>query len=231
MDQEVDRVAHPGRPLPTGRVAPGQALRFAIVCFMAGIVLAALIVTAGDVGLLPVLLAALAITLLLGYEVAFKYRGLGGWVGNETVAALSALTFVFGASVVAEPGNEAWVTVVLLFALADSASLGREVTKDIEDMEADRGSRSTLPMTVGAGGATALAVVAIVSAVALSPLPYLVGDMGWPYLAVVLAADVAFIYSLPFVRSSPGDAQRIHKAGMMLALIAFLVGSLSGGIS
>jgi geranylgeranylglycerol-phosphate geranylgeranyltransferase len=195
---------------------------------MGGIVMAALVVTLGDVGLLPVLLAALAIACLVGYEVAFKYRGL---VGNLMVAFLSALTFVFGASVVADPGHEAWPTVLVLFALAHFASLGREITKDIEDMEADRGSRSTLPMTAGVRAASVGAIVPIIAAVSLSPLPYWpLGTMEWPYLAVVVLADVAFIYSLPFVRSSPGDAQRIHKFCMMLALLAFLAGSLSGGI-
>ena len=229
MDQEVDRQAHPGRPLPSGRVTPEQVLRLAIACFIAGIVLAALIVTLSDIELLPVLIAALAITCLVGYEVALKYRGLAG---NVMVAFLSALTFVFGASVVADPGHEAWPTVIVLFGLAHFASLGREVTKDIEDVEADRGSRSTLPMTEGVRAAFVYVTICIIAAVILSPFPYYpLATMGWPYLAVVMGADVVFIYSLPFVRSSPGEAQRIQKVGMMIALLAFLAGSLTGGIS
>lgn len=227
MDHSVDRRAHPGRPLPSGRLTMDQVLWFAIACFIAGIVLAALIVTLSDIELLPVLLAALAITCLVGYEVAFKYRGL---VGNVTVAFLSALTFVFGASVVVEPGHEAWPVVMILFALAFFASLGREITKDIEDLDADWGARTTLPMRVGEERAATVAKASILAAVVLSPWPYFMGAMGWPYLALVIVADVAFIYSLPFVRSSPLDAQRIHKVGMMLALLAFLAGSLSGGL-
>ena len=120
--------------------------------------------------------------------------------------------------------------MLILFAMAHFASLGREITKDIEDMEADRGSRSTLPMTVGVRAASVGAIVYIIAAVSFSPLPYWpLATMGWPYLALVIIADVAFIYSIPFVRSSPSDAQRIHKVGMMLALFAFMVGSLSGG--
>ena len=228
MDHHVDRKAHPGRPLPSGRLTMTQVLWFAMVCFIVGIVLSAAVVTLSEIELLPVLVTALAITLLIGYEVVFKYRGL---FGNLTVAFLSALTFVFGASVVADPDHEGWVLVSILFALAFFASLGREITKDIEDIDADRGARCTLPIRAGVDSAGTAATLSILAAVLLSPWPYFTGAMGWPYLAVVIVADVAFIYSLSFVRSSPHKAQHIHKVGMMLALLAFLVGSLTGGIS
>jgi geranylgeranylglycerol-phosphate geranylgeranyltransferase len=224
MDSQVDEVAHPDRPLPSGRLTLGQVYSFAMACFIIGLTLAAAVVTLSDIGLLPVLLAVLAVTLLLCYEVAFKYRGLPG---NVVVAVLSALTFIFGASVVAEPDHEAWATVLILFTLAFFASAGREVTKDIQDMEADMGSRVTLPMGVGVGLATGVASIFIVAAVAMSPFPFWpLGTMGWPYLAVVLAADVVFLYSLSIVRREPRGAQRLHKYGMLLALLAFLVGTL-----
>jgi len=224
MDHHVDKVAHPGRPLPSGGAEPSSVLWFAIGCFIIGIVMAALIVTWTEIGLLPLLFVVLAVASLIGYEIAFKYRGL---VGNVTVAYLSALTFVFGATVVAEPDHEGWATILILFTLALFASAGREVTKDIQDMEADRGARVTLPMSVGVDLATGIATIFIVAAVAMSPFPFWPLDtMGWPYLAVVMAANVVFLYSLIILRREPGAAQRAHKYGMMLALLAFLVGSL-----
>jgi len=229
MDHLVDLDAHPERPLPSGRLRMPQVLWFGMGCFFIGLALAASIVTLTDIDLLPLLVAVLAVTLLLCYEASFKYRGLPG---NLVVAALSALTFVFGASVVAEPDHEAWATVIVLFALAFLASGGREVTKDIQDVDSDAGQRTTLPMAVGPDRAAGVAVVLIVAAVALSPFPFWpLEAMGWGYLAVVMAADVAFLYSLPIVRRDPGSAQRVHKAGMVLALLAFLVGSLAGGIA
>ena len=224
MDLVVDADAHPERPLPSGRVTHTQAMWFGMACFIVGLALAASIVTFTDIDLLPVLVAVLAVTLLFCYEASFKYRGLPG---NVVVAVLSALTFVFGASVVAEPDHEAWATVMVLFTLAFFASTGREVTKDVEDMEADRGTRVTLPMTAGVGLAAGVATVFIVAAVAMSPFPFWpLGTMGWAYLAIVLAADVVFLYSLPLLRRKPGGAQRLHKVGMLLALLAFLAGSL-----
>ncbi len=224
MDQMVDMEAHPDRPLPSGRITHGQAMWFGMACFFVGLALAASIVTFTDIDLLPVLVAVLAVTLLFCYEASFKYRGLPG---NVVVAVLSALTFVFGASVLAEPDHEAWATVLVLFALAFFASTGREIAKDIEDVEADRGTRVTLPITVGVGLAAGVATVLIVAAVAMSPFPFWpLGTMGWAYLAIVIVADVVFLYSLPLLRRQPGGAQRLHKVGMLLALLAFLAGSL-----
>ena len=227
MDYLVDRKAHPERPLPSERLTMRQAMWFSMGCSYIGLALAASIVTFTDIDLLPVLIAVMAVTLLFCYEASFKYRGLPG---NVVVAALSALTFVFGASVVAEPDHEAWATILVLFTLAFFASAGREVTKDVEDVEADMGARVTLPMRVGTGMAGGVATVFVVAAVAMSPFPFWPLEvMGWPYLAVVLASDVVFLYSLSLLKKEPGGAQRLHKIGMLLALLAFLAGSLVEG--
>jgi 4-hydroxybenzoate polyprenyltransferase len=123
-------------------------------------------------------------------------------------------------------------TVGALFLLAFFASAGREVTKDIEDVDSDRGARETLPMQVGAPMSAGVAALFIGIAVALSPTPYWpLATMGWAYLGVVLVADMAFIYSLVILRTSPASAQRAQKAGMVLALLAFLAGSIAGGVA
>ena len=235
MDADVDRAAHPERPIPSGRLSKPNVLWFAIGCLVAAQPLAGAVVSLGGGGVLsldrpglfPLLVELLAVGCLFAYELSLKAKGLSG---NLMVSLLSALTLPFGAACVAGPADPGLLTVGVLFALALFASAGREVTKDIEDVEADRGARVTLPMTAGRGRASAVAAALIIAAVALSPAPFWpLGAMGWPYVAVVLAADVVFLYSLMVLPSSPGRAQRVHKAGMMLALLAFLAGSLAGG--
>jgi geranylgeranylglycerol-phosphate geranylgeranyltransferase len=152
--------------------------------------------------------------------------------GNLTVSFLSALTLLFGAACVAGPGHAGMPTVLVLFVLAMFASAGREVTKDIEDVEADRGDRVTLPMSAGVGKASGAAIALILVAIALSPVPFWpMGTMGWPYLVVVVVADGVFLYSLAILRTDPRGAQGIHKVGMTLALLAFLAGSLEGAFT
>ena len=236
MDADVDRAGHPGRPIPSGRLSRKQALWFAIGCFVVAQPLAGAIVslsgtmrTLNPPGLFPLLVELLALGCLFAYELSLKAKGLSG---NLMVSLLSALTLLFGAACVVGPADPGLRTVAVLFALAFFASAGREVTKDLEDVEADRGARVTLPMTAGRGRASSVAAALIIAAVALSPVPFWpLGAMGWPYVAVVLVADVVFLYSLMVLPSSPGRAQRVHKAGMMLALLAFLAGSVAGGFA
>jgi 4-hydroxybenzoate polyprenyltransferase len=67
-------------------------------------------------------------------------------------------------------------------------------------------------------------------AVLLSPVPYLsLGFSVW-YLVVVMFADLCFLNAI--LRLRGGDAagsSRLFKQAMMVALAAFVVGSLGGG--
>ncbi len=229
LDAAVDRKAHPRRPVPSRRLAHGRALWFAFACFIVAQPLTLLVVYIGLSGVFPLVVELLALNSLVTYELYLKARGL---IGNLMVSFLSALTLLFGASCAAGPLHEGMPTVGALFLLAFFASAGREVTKDIEDVESDRGTRETLPMQVGAPLAGGVAALFVGIAVAMSPTPYWpLATMGWSYLGVVLVADMAFIYSLVILRSSPGGAQRAQKAGMVLALLAFLAGSVEGGFA
>jgi 4-hydroxybenzoate polyprenyltransferase len=60
--------------------------------------------------------------------------------------------------------------------------------------------------------------------VALSLAPALVGFGGWPYVALVLVADAVFVAAI--LQAAPGRAQRLSKAAMAVALVAFAVGGL-----
>jgi geranylgeranylglycerol-phosphate geranylgeranyltransferase len=205
MDQDVDREAHPERPIPSGRLSPDKALGFSIACFVVAQPIAGAAAWLGPSGPFSLLIEVMAVACLFAYELAFKYRGL---VGNLTISLLTALTLLYGAAVVAEPYHEGMATVMVLCILAFFANAGREVTKDIEDMEGDRGSRSTLPLTSNSAIAATVAASFVAIAVLLSPVPYWpLATMEWPYLAMVLVADVAFLYSLSFLTKDPGRAQ------------------------
>ena len=116
----------------------------------------------------------------------------------------------------------AWI----LAALAFFATLGREIVKDIQDIEGDMGSRHTLPMRIGVRNAGAVGSSAFVIAVALSPLPYLLDLLSLWYVPIVLAADGIFIYCALIHFRSPEKGQRVAKLAMLVALIAFLAGGV-----
>lgn len=208
VDREIDRRAHPERPIPSGRLDPQAASWFGAVCFLAAIGLAWPV----NVRLLALVLAAEG--LLVGYELVWKARGL---VGNLVVAALVGATFVAGALAV----GDLTLPVGFLAGLAFLANVAREAWKDIEDADHDE-PRATLAQRWGPKRTHRWAQVVTLGAVALSPLPYLVGFGGWPYLAVVGLADVAFLAAV--FAGSPARSQRLSKAAMVTALAAFVLG-------
>lgn len=210
-DLTIDATAHPDRPLPAGQVSRSTVLASAIVGFLGALVLASLVSW-------PVAaLVAGAQAILLGYELALKRRG---WVGNLVVALLVALTFIAGGLAV----GHLTTSVAFLAVAALSANVAREVWKDAEDAAHDTG-RATVARRWGQPTARRIGQAALLVALLISPLPLVVGFGGWPFLAVVLVADA--IFALAIVTPGPAKAQRLSKAGMVVALIAFVVGALA----
>jgi len=209
LDREIDRTAHPQRPIPSGRVPARAALAASAALFGASLALGLWI------SLPALLLVASSAALMVGYELALKSRGLPG---NLAIGYLSGITFYFGGLVLGEP----WA-VVPLFALALLSTVGRELAKDIEDMGADTGRR-TFPQARGASAAARASTAFTVGAVALSPWPYLAGTLGVAYLPAIAAADATFMYAAWRVPREAGRSQRLSKAGMALATLAFAAG-------
>ncbi len=211
-DRDVDKVAHPERPIPSGRVAPKTARAFAVGLFAVAFVLS-VFVTWQSVAIVVV-----SIAIMVGYERWLKAEG---FAGNLAISWLTGALFLFGGAAVGRL-ELAWI----LAALAFLATLGREIVKDIQDVEGDKGSRRTLPMRVGAKGAGIVGSAAFFGAVALSPLPYLLKLLSVWYAPVVAVADGIFIYCALIHFQDPGKGQKVAKVGMLVALLAFFLGGV-----
>jgi len=214
FDSETDKVNHPERPIPSGRMKRENA-RYASIALFAASNALALAVAWYSWDALPFLIVAVATLLMVSYETWSKKRG---FVGNVVISLLIAIGFAFGGAVVHRVDM-----VVVPALLAALSNVGREVLKDIEDMKGDR-DRTTLPMTVGLKKAGTIAASFFAAAVALSPLPYAIGMWSVYYLYAVLAADVIFIYVIITSFSNASNAQKASKLGMAVALAAFMVG-------
>ncbi|MDD3128484.1 MAG: UbiA family prenyltransferase [Candidatus Methanomethylophilaceae archaeon] len=212
VDRDIDRTAHPERPVPSGEIAPRSALRVGL----ASLVLACMIsVLMGSLLLTGIVVVACA--LMISYEMVLKQRG---FIGNLTIGVLTGMVFLFGGAVV---GN---MTDVAVFAvMAFLATTGREVAKDIEDMEGDEG-RNTLPMSIGERNAAFVSAAFFIAGPLLSLWPFLDGGLGALYLTVLLA-DAMFIYAARLVFRDPHKAQKTAKTAMFAALVAFVLGALS----
>jgi geranylgeranylglycerol-phosphate geranylgeranyltransferase len=210
-DAGIDRTNAPGRPVPSGRIAPATALVVSIVLFIAGNAVAALLL---PVRSLPYLALNSALLVLYGF---FSKRAV--FLPNLAVAWMSASVFLFAGAIIGSREPD----ILVLAAGAFLTTMSREIFKDIEDMGGDSlAAARTLPLVLGPARAGRIARLALVPALGLLVVP---PAMRWTHAAYVVFAVPAFaaLVSGLFV-SAPG-AQRRLKLAMGLVLAAFVAGS------
>ena len=215
FDRDTDRVNHPDRPLAAGTLTVRAALGIIIAAFALAGILAAF------VNRFAFAIVASNAILMVAYEAVLKSRGLAG---NLVISYLVGSLFLFAGVSVMGPSPEPLIRTGFLAALALLATLGREVTKDIEDMRGDV-DRRTLPQRIGAARAGVVAGVLLAAAVALSFLPLYLGILLLGYAILMVPADGMFIYAALHSAANPARSQRVTKYGMIVALAAFLAGA------
>lgn len=225
FDYEVDRVNKPHRPIPSGRVSRGEALGLALGLFVGGVAVSVL------PGLVSFLYALLNAFLMFMYSYKIKEYGLPG---NLAVAFSGASTIIYGGLAIAEHAGAlasvARAAVPSLYAFL--LLLGREIVKTIEDVEADaaRGVRS-LPRMLGVPAAAKVASGILLSVVAISLLPILLG-YGMVYAVLAGATDALIIASVKEVLLgkdkivASGKARSLLKLALLTGALAFLLDPL-----
>ena len=235
MDIEIDRINRPNRPLPSGEISEVAARRgivSAAVLSTSFLIFAAYVSHSGEIGVdgwLPSLaIWMIALLLLFNYEssskLSFRMKDKG-LPGNLAISMSVGLVIIFGAASVSDPMNQrAWSAFIVGFLY----NLSREIVKDIEDMDGDKG-RETYAMKVGEEKASTLAALVLIAALAamlapFSPILHIFTD--W-HVAFVIPSVVTLMMVKPkLLVSEYGNAQKLIKTSMQLCLFAFLVISL-----
>ncbi len=211
-DRNVDEINHPERPIPAGEITPNVAVIYAALLFAVGITVSYFISTCA------LLIASYAVFLLLLYESSLKQEGISG---NIAVSILVGMLFVFGGVIFGK------IPLMTTFALmAFSANLGREIIKDIEDMEGDI-NRKTLPKRIGRHNAANVALISLLTGVALSPVPYFLFSFSIYYLIMVSISDGIFIYASAIQFKDAHRGQKYVKYGMLVGMLSYLIGGLT----
>lgn len=209
VDRDIDVTSHPERPIPSGRMQPKTALYAGIGALGLAVLMSILF---WDILCIAIVIAACILMLL--YEMAFKQRG---FIGNVTIAVLTGGIFLLGGAIV---GNIEGTFI--LAGMAILVNIGREITKDIEDMDGDEGRR-TLPMILGKKRAGIVAAVFYLAGVALSVWPLIAGTFSIWYASIILP-DGMFIYASYILFTNPHGSQKIAKIAMLVAFVAFILG-------
>lgn len=212
IDYEIDKISHPERPVPSGKITPDAARKIGF-CMLIGSTVASFFTADPNC----IIIVVVACILMVLYEMRFKQLG---FIGNVTIAVLTGMIFLLGSAIVGDVTTN--LSVALLAILV---SIGREIAKDIEDEDGDVG-RFTLPMRIGKRKAAILSCAFIVAGALLSFIPIVGNNPLGPLYWIVVLADIMFLYSAYSVFSDPHAAQKNAKRGMILGLIAFALGAI-----
>jgi len=211
FDVDIDRINKPHRALPRGLITRSHALLYSIILLCLGIVASLLI------NPICFAIAALNSILLPVYSWRFKRSALAG---NLLVGYLTGSVFLFGGAAVF-----AFFIPSVLFASAVFAITSREIIKDVEDLRGDqRAGASTLPIRYGISLSLRTAALSMLAAIAFSPLPFILSEFGYVYLCIVGVADAILLYAVAASWTAPVLSSRIIKYGMILVLVAYIVG-------
>ncbi|OGC85478.1 MAG: hypothetical protein A2W07_03795 [candidate division Zixibacteria bacterium RBG_16_43_9] len=218
FDLEIDKINRPLRVLPKGDLSPKKALIFSISLFVMGFILS-FFLKPGSIGI-----ALVAIIFLFLYSAKFKREFL---IGNVTVSIISALAFIYG-GVFSKNPEISLIPAILAFLF----HMGRELIKDMEDLEGDQALRSeTFPIAYGIKNSQFLASTIFLVLIILTIFPYKLKIFSIYYLILVLMMDFVLFYIILSLWNNPsrenlGSLSRLLKFEMLLGLLAIFAGSL-----
>jgi len=217
FDLDIDRINKPERPLPKAVLSKKEALLFSLFFFFSGIVLGAFINR--------IALAIAASTSVLLYLYSAKLKRTVLW-GNLTVSLATALAFIYGGLAVGNP-TAAMIPAGFAFAM----HLGREIIKDMEDVEGDRQYQSfTLPVKHGITPAKWMATVVFFVLFCATFLPHVLNIYGsWYLIIVIVGVNSVLVYTVISMwrRSSRNNFRRLSaylKVDMIMGLLAIYAG-------
>jgi geranylgeranylglycerol-phosphate geranylgeranyltransferase len=213
-DRAIDAINEPSRPIPSGLVKTREALAFVVVLSAVGFAFAY------RVSIMCFVVAAVSLVITGTYLTVGKRSGLPG---NFLVSACVAIPFIYG-SIVAV----GWVSlnVVLFASMAFLSNTGREITKGIVDVKGDSAEGvKTLAVRFGERNAAVAAVLFYVSAVALTPVTWLLGLVSIWFVPFVLVTNFGLVGSSVFLLRdySRENSRRIKN----LVLLWFIIGLLA----
>ena len=218
-DREIDAINEPNRPIPRGDVSPKEALIFALVLSIIGLI------AAFKTNLPSLIVAVIAWIIAITYITEGKGTGLPG---NFLVSATVVIPFIYGGLTV----GQIETSTLLFVAIAFLSNTGREVTKGIVDVEGDRSHNiRTIAVTYGERTAAVAAAVFSFLAVSLSPLPWLWGLVSDWFLPPVILTDIGMLVSsIMLLRNySRKNAKRTKNLSLIwftTGLLAFILGKM-----
>ena len=223
-DSDIDKTAHPNRPIPSKRVSISDAKKFtwllwslSIGCVIFGV----LRLHDNEMQWYPlVAIYVLAVALMMSYDHGPKTKD-SGLIGNVSISVMVGAVILYGASSVSSVSSILvwWTASVVFF-----TNLAREIVKDCQDMESDEGIRNTLPMSFGLQNSRMAAYVIIMASLVCLYMPYWKGPFEFGQLFFQIPAIMTLItLNKPLYEGKDALVAGRIRIAMLLGLIGFII--------
>jgi len=169
---------------------------------------------------------------LIAWVVFVTYTTIGkrsGLPGNLLVSTCVAIPFIYGSVAVA---NEVKTNVLIFVSMVFLSNTGREITKGIVDVQGDKARNvKTLAVRFGEKTTAVAASVFYLSAVLLSPLPWLLNIVSLWFIPFVAVTDSGLVASsilllMDYSRENARKTKNTVLLWFIFGLAAFLFGAL-----
>lgn len=211
FDASIDAKVSKHKPIPSKRITRKEALWFSINLFILGNLLAL------TINSMTSNIALLFTTLLVIYPL---FLNKVKYLGNFIVAGGTAVTFVFGS--IATGGIHD--LVIALAITAFFANMGREITKDIEDLKKDKNTKKTLPNLIGVNNSKLFVITYYLLAIIAGLGTYILFLLNTYYLIFILATiTILFYTTILLLKNNFIESQKFSKIGMIFAIIGFVL--------
>lgn len=213
FDLEVDRINHPQRPLPSGKISLSEIKILTAVFTILGFITAALL------GLPALVLAMILWIIAILYNWKLKEKGL---IGNVMVGISVAGFFIFGGlSIGGLTNTTIWIFGILAFLF----DLGEEIAGDAMDMDGDeKRSSRTLARKYGKKYALKVSSALYLSIIALSLVTILIGWLDLKFIYIFIPLDILILYlSIKILKSQTVEEGRNRIRQLFLTMTGFVI--------
>ena len=220
IDVETDRISHPSRPIPSGKMSRRAAIVYSILLALFSITAAGIIAPLyGIAAFVPLLLLTLYALFLKGTPL----------IGNVIVSVLVAYALLFGS--LEAPMLRILVVPALLAMLLN---FSREIIKDIQDREGDRTAGITTTASLPLPLLKKLLYGVSIAYAFVLALPLFLRMYGLPYGILIIALVIPlhcirlFRFRKPDWTNQCGQLSKLIKIEMLCGLLALAVDRLAG---
>lgn len=215
-DVDKDRIDHPERPLPSGRLSSVAVWWVALILFI-GAALAAI-----PLGISCLILVTVSSILLWNYSHILQQSGI---LANFIVATITAAVIFLGSLVVDRPLAMLYPTCFLFFYI-----LAKEIIWDLHDTAGDRSQGIvTIPNTWGKETAFSIAWGLIGILIVSIPIAVLLLPMAHPLIFLAFSTAMMLIETIALARYQKQGSVSAYEGfvfwdriGMLLGVVGLL---------